>query len=140
MEGFKKFVKEILYPACLIFTLIVFAFSAAYEIADLYKASAYSIMGLIRFFVFSLVLSWSRMVFKDEKMSFAGAHFLHYIIFLVNVSVSFVVLGRMNNFFGVLVVFSILYGLGAIVALIVRRISKKHQSEKKKANYKKQFK
>ncbi len=140
LEKIKKFIKDILYPACLVFTLIVFSFSAMYEVMGFSSTSAYSIVGLIQFMLFSLVLCWSREVFKSENMSFSGAHFLHYGIYLINVTVSFTILGQRSSFFADLIAFSLLYAVGAIIALIVRKITKKHKKAQKKANYKKQFK
>ncbi len=138
LEGFKKFVKTTLYPACLIFTAIVFFFSLMYELVDVNRSSAYNLISLIQFFVFSLILCWSKELFNDDKMSFAAAHFIHFVVFLLNVIISFIFIGQMTNFFGILAAFSLLYLVGAIVALIIRRATKKKKVTKK-ANYKKQF-
>ena len=94
---------------------------------------------MIEFFVFSLLLCWSNVIFADDKMSFAGAHFLHYFVFLINVTISFIFIGQRGNLVGTLVLFSILYLIGALIALIVRKTTKK-KIDDKKPNYKKQFK
>lgn len=140
MEEFKKFVREILYPACLIFTLIIFFFSLIFEteVLKLTSSSAYSLIGVIRFFLFSLILSWSRKVFDIPKMSRAKAHFLHYLIFLGNVTVVFVIMGGMTKFIGAIIVFSLLYLIGALIAAIIRKLT--HKNEKPKQEYKRQFK
>ena len=139
MEGFKKFVKSTLYPTCLIFTVIVFSFSLMYEIMEFNSSSAYSLIGLIQFFVFSLILCWSKEIFNDDKMSFAAAHFIHYVVFVFNVIISFAFLGQRGNVFGLLVAFSLLYLIGALIALIVRKTAKKKKANKAES-YKKQFK
>lgn len=140
MEEFKKFVKDILYPACLIFTLIIFFFSLIFEteVLKLTSSSAYSLIGVIRFFLFSLIMSWSRKIFDIPKISRAKAHFLHYLIFLGNVTVVFVIMGGMTRFFGAIVAFSILYLIGALIAAIIRKLT--HKDVKPKPEYKKQFK
>ncbi len=140
MEEFKKFVREILYPACLIFTLIIFFFSLIFEteVLKLTSSSAYSLIGVIRFFLFSLILSWSRKVFDIPKISRAKAHFLHYLIFLGNVTVVFVIMGGMTNFLGANIVFSLLYIVGALIAAITRKLT--HKDSKNKTEYKRQFK
>ena len=139
MEGFKKFVKNILYPACFIFTVIVFAFSVLNALMDFTMPYVLTPKTLLPFIVFSLILSWSNEVFRNRKMSFAAAHFLHYIIFLFNVLISFIILEQRQNAVGTLIAFSILYLIGALVALIVRKVTPK-KPEAKKTTYKKQFK
>lgn len=139
MEGFKKFVKSTLYPACFVFTLLIFSVSLLYELMDFNRSFALTLIALIQFFVFSLILCWSKDIFNDDKMSFATAHFLHYVIFVFNVMISFIFIGQRGNFFGTLTVFSLLYLIGAIVALIIRKAKKKN-STKKSSAYKKQFK
>ncbi|MBQ8254248.1 MAG: hypothetical protein IJY94_01940 [Clostridia bacterium] len=139
MESFKKFVKTTLYPACLIFTALIFAVSLLYELMDFNRSFALTPIALIQFFVFSLILCWSKDIFNDEKMSFATSHFLHYVIFLFNVMISFIFIGQRGNFIGTLVAFSLLYLIGALIALIVRKTTKKKTSSKS-SSYKKQFK
>lgn len=139
MDGFKKFLNKTLYPACLVFTAIVFTFSLFFELAEKPTLYATNLLSLIQFFVFSLILCWSKEIFNDEKMSFATAHFVHYVVFLLNVIISFIFIGQMTNFFGILAAFSLLYIIGAVVALIVRKATNKKKITKK-ANYKKQFK
>ena len=139
MDGFKKFLNKTLYPACLIFTAIVFFFSLMYELMEFNSSSAYNLISLIQFFVFSLILCWSSEIFNDDKMSFTTAHFVHYVVFLLNVIISFIFIGQITSFFGILAAFSLLYLIGAIVALIIRKAKKKKKATKK-ANYKKQFK
>lgn len=140
LEGFKKFVKDILYPACLIFTVIIFFFSLIFEtdVLKLTVSSTYSLIGVIRFFLFSLILSWSRKVFDIPKISRAKAHFLHYLIFLGNVTVVFVIMGGMTKFIGAIIVFSLLYLIGTLIEVIIRRLT--HKNEKPKQEYKRQFK
>lgn len=140
MESFKKFVKNTLYPTCLIFTAIVFTFSLLFELTEKPTLYATNLISLIQFFVFSLILCWSKEIFNDEKMSFAGAHFIHYVIYLFNVLISFIFIGQRQNVFGTLLAFSLLYLVGALVALIVRKTTKKKISNKKSSSYKKQFK
>ncbi len=139
MESFKKFVKNTLYPACLVFTALIFSVSLLYEIMDFNRSFALTLMALIQFFVFSLILCWSKEIFNDDNMSFAVAHFIHYVIFLFNVLISFVFIGQRGNFFGTLAAFSLLYLVGALIALIARKTTKKKTADKKTA-YKKQFK
>ena len=138
MDGFKKFVKTTLYPTCLVFTALIFAFSLLYEIMDFNRAFALTLTALIQFFVFSFILCWSNVLFKDDKMSFVSAHFLHYFVYLINVTISFIFIGQRPNLFGTLVLFSIFYIIGAIIALIVRKSTKKEEPNKK-TTYKKQF-
>ena len=140
LDAFKKFLTKTLYPACLVFTAIVFLSSLLFELTEQPSLYAANLLGLIQFFVFSLILCWSNIVFEDEKMSFVGAHFLHYFIFLFNVVVSFIFIGQRGNLFGTLVAFSFLYLVGALIALIVRKIVKKTHPKKKDIQYKKQFK
>ena len=139
MDGFKKFIKNTLYPTCLLFTVMVFSASLLYELMDFNRSFALTMIALIQFFVFSLILCWSKDIFNDKKMSFATSHFLHYVIFIFNVLISFIFIGQRGNFFGTLVAFSLLYLVGALVALIVRKASKKKTVGNKSA-YKKQFK
>ena len=139
MERFKKFVNNILYPACFIFTVIVFAFSVLNALMDFSMPYVLTPKTLLPFIVFSLILSWSNEVFRNRKMSFPAAHFIHYIIFLFNVLISFIILEQRQNVVGTLIAFSILYLIGALVALIVRKVSPK-KPEEKKTTYKKQFK
>ncbi|MBQ7779342.1 MAG: hypothetical protein IJ404_02505 [Clostridia bacterium] len=139
MEGFKKFVKNILYPACFIFTVIIFMFSVLNALMDFNMPYVLTPKTLLPFILFSLILSWSNEIFRSRKMSFPAAHFIHYIIYLLNVLISFVILEQRQNVFGNLIVFSILYLIGALVALIVRKVSSK-KTEEKKTPYKKQFK
>ena len=139
MEGFKKFIKNTLYPACFVFTALIFSVSLLYEIMDFNRSFAITLIALIEFFVFSLILCWSKEIFNDDKMSFAVAHLIHYFVFLFNVVISFIFIGQRGNLVGTLVLFSILYLIGALIALIVRKTTKK-KVEDKKPNYKKQFK
>lgn len=139
MEGIKKFVKNTIYPACFVFTLILLASSLLHLLLYLSVPLTFKPILLCQFFLFSFFLSWSNIVFKDKKMSFAGAHLLHYAIFLFNVFISFVLFVPDRNIFVTLFVFSFLYLLGALVALIVRKVTSKKEA-KKKTRYKKQFK
>ncbi len=139
MEGFKKFVKNTLYPACFIFTVIIFMFSVLNALMDFSMPYVLTPKTLLPFMLFSLILSWSYEIFRNRKMSFPAAHFIHYIIYLFNVLISFVILEQRQNVIGNLIVFSILYLIGALVALIVRKVSPK-KPEEKKTTYKKQFK
>lgn len=139
MEGIKKFVKNTIYPACFIFTLILLVSSLIHALFSLSVPLIFKPVSLFQFFLFSFLLSWSSIVFKDKKMSFVGAHFLHYAIFLLNVFVSFILFDTKRNIFVTLLVFSVFYLVGALVALIVRKVSPKKPDEKK-TSYKKQFK
>lgn len=139
MDSFKKFIKNTLYPTCFVFTAVIFSVSLLYELMDFNRAFAITLMALIEFFVFSLILCWSKEIFNDDKMSFAAAHFIHYVVFLFNVVISFIFIGKRGNIFGTLVLFSVLYLVGSLIALIVRKTTKKKTVEKK-TSYKKQFK
>ena len=140
MESFKKFTKDILYPACAICTALCFLFSFLYEILDFDSPFALTLIALIQFFVFSLILSWSNQLFKVKDLSFSLAHFLHYVIFVLNVIASFCFIGQKSNPFGIIVAFSLFYLTSALIALIIRKIAKKNGAGKKDAPYKKQFK
>ncbi len=106
---------------------------------DFNRSFAVTLIALIQFFVFSLILCWSKEIFNDDKMSFVAAHFIHYAIFLFNVLVSFVFIGQMQNVFGILFAFSLLYLVGAFIAMIVRKTTKR-KTNAKGSSYKKQFK
>lgn len=139
LEAAKKFVKEVLYPACLIFTIVIFIFTVMLESSALEISGSFTIAGLIQFFAFSLIFSWSNKIYSVKKMSRAKKHLLNYAAFLLNVTVSFVILGNRGKLFGTLIVFSLLYLVISLIYAVIRAITKKIGA-KGKNEYKKLYK
>lgn len=139
MKPLKKFINEILYPACLTFSVIVFAFSMFSEIAGLNNKFSYNLSDLILFMIFSLIFSWSLKVFRTKKLSFPKALALNFLCYIADTFVVFAILGGKKNFAGMFIVFTLYYILFAIVFAVARRLTNDADSPKK-SEYKKMFK
>ncbi len=139
LEAAKKFFKEVLYPACFVFTLIIFIFTLMLEADAFQLTGSFTLAGLIQFFAFSLIFSWSNKIYSIPKMSRPKKHLLHYASFLLNVTLSFVILGNRGRLIGTLIVFSLLYLAVFIIYAIVRMICRKITATNKK-EYKKLYK
>lgn len=139
MESFKKFVNTILYPAGLIFTAIVFTFSLMYEIAGLNGSPVYNLTDHILFAVFSLIFSWTLQIFKIKNIKYVKALFLNFLCFLADAFFVFTILGGKKNTGGMLIIFTAVYVVFAIVFSIARKLESK-SAPSKKNQYKKMFK
>lgn len=139
LKAARKFVNEILYPACLIFTIIIIIFTVMLEVDAFQIKGSFTLAGLIQFLVFSLLFSWSNKIYSIPKMSRAKKHLLNYAAFLLNVTVSFVILGNRGGLMGILIVFTILYLTVSIIYALIRSIYRKIASSKN-TEYKKLYK
>jgi hypothetical protein len=142
MERLKKLYREILLPACLVFTLLCFGFSLILDNANTGIAVPTINLGNItQIFVFSMIFSASWQLFAAKKLPFWSALVLHFLSFLANIAIVFFLIGGhyrdARNAFVVLVVFALIYVIVAAIAVTVRHFVFAAKDNKKA--YKKQF-
>ncbi len=137
MKLLKKLYHEILLPACLVFTVLCVALSLVGDGFSLYV----HIVTLLRFLLFSVIFAASWQLFQSKKIPFGGALVLHFIAFLLNVSIVMIALGGQDllsrGSFYFLLLLSLVYVIIATVAVTVRHFVLVSKESKKK--YKRQF-
>lgn len=143
MSYLKKFYRDVLLPACLLFTVLSFFFTLLFELAEVSSKmlSLISFKGLSRIFLFSLLFSWSNRLFFREKTAFWLNLLLHFLAFLGNIVAVFFLFGSYytsaKNALVILVIFALLYVIGAAIGVTVRHFVIASRPEKK--SYQRQF-
>ncbi|MBQ4065773.1 MAG: hypothetical protein IJD10_06695 [Clostridia bacterium] len=142
MNTLKKFYREILLPACLIFTLLCFSFAIILHAAKMEMAVPTIGLGnMTQIFAFSLLFTASWQFFKMKRMAFPVALLLHFIAFLGSVAIVFFVIGghytSLHNALVILFVFALIYVIAAAIGITVRHFVISGKEEK--TPYKRQF-
>ncbi|MBR6427247.1 MAG: hypothetical protein IKS28_05420 [Clostridia bacterium] len=139
----KSFVHRVLYPACLLFTVLCVVFSALLSWADSEMLlPTISIGNLCQIFCFSLVVAGANLLFSIGKLPYPACFVLHFLCSLAAFWLIFLVIGRHfseGNAGTMLLVFAgiyLIFALPVIVVHCVRGRNKKRESEK---TYKRQF-
>ena len=136
--------KKVLLPACLIFTLICFAFSillgSSEKNADIMTINT---SNLTQIFLFSVILSAGNLVFGCKKLKFALALLLHFIITIADVSIVFFLIGghftTMSNCIAVLIVFAVVYVIIAVFSIILRKLFSRSVTKDSEKEYTRRF-
>lgn len=141
MEAIKKFIKDVIYPASLIFTFIVFFFSTVYELMEFEGRSSYRLLELFEFYVLSLIIAYALKIFKIKGISFGSALLLHYLVSAVSTIIVFSMLANKGKIGAVIIIVSAVYIPCSLIAAAVHKYTK-HEEDKKsgKNKYVRQFK
>ncbi len=136
MDNLRFFFRKVLLPACLIFTVLCFVFSAILQASGTeMKLPTINLGNLCQIFAFSLIFSASGLLFTSKKIKYALALPLHFLCFLANLSVVFFLVGKHfdtpRSAFLVLAVFALVYIIIAAIASAVRHIVLSGRNEKK---------
>lgn len=141
-DSLLKFYRTVLLPACLIFTLLCFGFSfVLFHSESSMTLPTMDLGNLTQIFVFSFLLSLSFRLFDIERPAFWVRLLLHFVAFLLNITVVFFFIGghysTPMNAFVVLLLFAVLYAVTATVVLVIRHFTKKKNTSK--TPYRRQF-
>ena len=142
MDKLKWCFREILLPACLLFTLLCFLFAVLFQVGSGGTNPVFiDLSNLGQILLFSLILSASKLLFSLPKLPFAGALVLHFVVFLLDIVVVFFLIGghaeSSRSAFIITGVFALIYLLIAAVILVIRSARLKKTNEPKP--YKRQF-
>ncbi len=142
MKTLSYFYHKILLPACLICTILCFAFSVILHLSQSEMTLPMINMGnLTQIFVFSLVFAASFQLFSLGTIRFWAQLTLHFVAFLANISIVFFLIGKhyttARNAFVVLFVFALIYIVIAVICVTVRHVILASRSSNN--TYKRQF-
>lgn len=142
MEKFKSFINFVIYPACLVFTVLCFIFSIIMNLSETeLQIPIIDLPNLVQIFLFSLMFSLSGLLFRMKKWKIGLKTVLHFACFLTNISIVFFLVGKhyssAKGAFVILLIFGLIYIIVAAVVLTARYLLRKDENENKK--YKRQF-
>lgn len=138
----KTFYREVLLPACLLFTVLCFLFTIAFTASDMTsKLPSLSLKGTSLIFLFSLLFSWSNRLFFRKTSAFWVNLVLHFLAFLGNIIAVFFIFGgyysTTQGAFIIVILFALLYIIFAAIGVTVRHFVIGSKPEAK--TYKRQF-
>ncbi len=137
MNTVKQIVRRVVFPACMIYTLISLVFSAIASTGNPNFAPTFSSLGL--FLAFSVLIALCNMILRIQKWNLLLRLFLHYGSVMISIYLLlFFASGQTGNTGAMMilgVLFTVIYLLFAVIYATVRRATAKEKPEK----YKKQF-
>ena len=142
MKTLRYLYHRILLPACLICTILCFAFSTILHLSQSKMTLPMINLGnLTQIFVFSLIFAVSFQLFTLYTLRFWAQLTLHFVTFLANISIVFFLIGKhystARNAFVVLFVFAFFYVVIAVVCVTVRQVMLASRASNN--TYKRQF-
>lgn len=139
MEGFKKFLYNIIYPASLIYTVVtaVFYFVSSRLSSDsATKNSATLMLGVL---VYAVILAYMLGIFRT-KLPYIARALIHYAMVLVSLLILFAMAGSAfsaSSVVYILIIFTVLYLIVAVPTLLVlyRRKAKENEAKEYKSSF-----
>ena len=135
----KRIVKNIIYPAAVIYLILTFLCSLLTELSKVSGIPVLSLSGIATILFFSICVSASNRLFFIDKFSVFGRTALHFVCFIASVIAVMLFTGyiKSGGAFMVVILISAVYILIAAIALIIYGIRHKKTNEEKK--YKSMF-
>lgn len=132
-------ITKILYPACVVFTVMSGVFLIFTQIVTKYQKPALYIDSYFMFFVLAILIALSNRVFYINKLSALAKTVLHAFLVITSIIVVFYVrTGTTESSPLVLILlFSVLYAVVATPVLLI--ISSKNRKKKENKEYKSMF-
>lgn len=136
----RKVLYYFIYPACMYFSLSIFAVTALVYIT-MNPAWAPSFIAMTGIWIFSLIMAALGNIFRYKKINMFFKILIHYLGTVFSfIGIFLVFIADYDNSAGaflIVVVFSVIYFFTASVILLIRGIVKR--SSEQKGKYKKQF-